>query len=42
MRIEEIMPNGDPLLPCQTTTDEADVFNPSHFYADGPLSPSDY
>ncbi|KAF4010459.1 hypothetical protein G4228_001547 [Cervus hanglu yarkandensis] len=42
MRIEEIMPNGDPLLPCQNTTDEADVFSPSHFYADGPLSPSDY
>ncbi|XP_061272829.1 signal transducer and activator of transcription 2 isoform X2 [Bos javanicus] len=42
MRIEEIMPNGDPVLPCQNTMDEADVFNPSHFYADGPLSPSDY
>lgn len=42
MRIEEIMPNGDPVLPCQNTMDEADIFNPSHFYADGPLSPSDY
>lgn len=42
MKIEEIMPNGDPLLAGQNTMDEAYVFHPSHFYTDGPLIPSDY
>uniref|UniRef100_A0A8D1X1U8 Signal transducer and activator of transcription n=1 Tax=Sus scrofa TaxID=9823 RepID=A0A8D1X1U8_PIG len=43
MRIEEIMPNGDPLLASQNTNvDEACVFHRSHFYTDGPLIPSDY
>ncbi|XP_046921424.1 signal transducer and activator of transcription 2 [Lynx rufus] len=42
MKIEEIMPNGDPLLAGQNTVDEAYVFHPSHFYTDGPLIPSDY
>ncbi|XP_047406544.1 signal transducer and activator of transcription 2 isoform X1 [Sciurus carolinensis] len=37
-RIEEIMPNGDPLLSVQNTTDEAYVSCPSHFYTDGPLT----
>ncbi|XP_066114498.1 signal transducer and activator of transcription 2 isoform X1 [Saccopteryx bilineata] len=39
MKIEEIMPNGDPLLAGQNTMDEAYVFHPSHFYTDGPLTP---
>ncbi|XP_049550436.1 signal transducer and activator of transcription 2 isoform X2 [Orcinus orca] len=42
MKIEEIMPNGDPLLAGQNTVDEAYVFPRSHFYTDGPLIPSDY
>ncbi|XP_035112304.1 signal transducer and activator of transcription 2 isoform X1 [Callithrix jacchus] len=42
IKIEEIMPNGDPLLAGQNTTDEAFVSCPSHFYADGPLMPSDF
>ncbi|XP_054435877.1 signal transducer and activator of transcription 2 [Pteronotus mesoamericanus] len=42
MKIEEIMPNGDPLLAGQTTEEEAYIFHPSHFYTDGPLIPSDY
>ncbi|XP_036989119.2 signal transducer and activator of transcription 2 [Artibeus jamaicensis] len=42
MKIEDIMPNGDPLLAGQNTADEAYVFHPSHFYTDGPLIPSDY
>ncbi|XP_077613626.1 signal transducer and activator of transcription 2 isoform X1 [Crocuta crocuta] len=42
MKIEEIMPNGDPLLAGQNTVDEAYIFHPSHFYTDGPLIPSDY
>ncbi|KAJ8786755.1 hypothetical protein J1605_023413 [Eschrichtius robustus] len=41
-KIEEIMPNGDPLLAGQNTMDEAYVFPRSHFYTDGPLIPSDY
>ncbi|XP_019524696.1 PREDICTED: signal transducer and activator of transcription 2 isoform X2 [Hipposideros armiger] len=41
-KIEEIMPNGDPLLAEQDTVDEAHIFYPSHFYIDGPLLPSDY
>lgn len=42
MRIEEIMPNGDPLLAGQNTVDEACLFYRSHFFTDGPLTPSDY
>ncbi|XP_036107526.1 signal transducer and activator of transcription 2 isoform X2 [Molossus molossus] len=42
MKIEDIMPNEDPLLAGQNTTDEAYIFHTSHFYADGPLSPSDF
>ncbi|XP_057558041.1 signal transducer and activator of transcription 2 isoform X2 [Hippopotamus amphibius kiboko] len=42
MKIEEIMPNGDPLLAGQNTLDEAYNFHPSHFYSEGPLIPSDY
>ncbi|XP_060021849.1 signal transducer and activator of transcription 2 isoform X3 [Lagenorhynchus albirostris] len=42
MKIEEIMPNGDPLLAGQNTVDEVYVFPRSHFYTDGPLIPSDY
>ncbi|CAD7682442.1 unnamed protein product [Nyctereutes procyonoides] len=42
MKIEEIMPNGDPLLVGQNTMDEAYIFHSSHFYTDGPLIPSDY
>uniref|UniRef100_A0A8C9ARN3 Signal transducer and activator of transcription n=1 Tax=Prolemur simus TaxID=1328070 RepID=A0A8C9ARN3_PROSS len=42
IKIEEIMPNGDPLLSGQNTVDEAYVSRPSHFYTDGPLIPSDY
>ncbi|CAK7298335.1 signal transducer and activator of transcription 2 isoform X1 [Vulpes vulpes] len=42
MKIEEIMPNGDPLLAGQNIMDEAYVFHSSHFYTDGPLIPSDY
>ncbi|XP_019807929.2 signal transducer and activator of transcription 2 isoform X1 [Tursiops truncatus] len=42
MKMEEIMPNGDPLLAGQNTVDEAYVFPRSHFYTDGPLIPSDY
>uniref|UniRef100_A0A8C4LEQ5 Signal transducer and activator of transcription n=1 Tax=Equus asinus asinus TaxID=83772 RepID=A0A8C4LEQ5_EQUAS len=41
-KIEEIMPNGDPLLAGQNTEDEAYIFHPSHFYTEGPLIPSDY
>ncbi|KAF7468622.1 Hypothetical predicted protein [Marmota monax] len=37
-RIEEIMPNGDPLLSGQNTTDEAYISCPSHFYTDVPLT----
>ncbi|XP_006165675.1 signal transducer and activator of transcription 2 [Tupaia chinensis] len=40
--IEEIMPNGDPLLANQDTVDESYISGPSHFYTDGPLIPSDY
>ncbi|XP_070266083.1 signal transducer and activator of transcription 2 [Myotis yumanensis] len=39
MKIEEIMPNGDPLLAGQNTVDEAYNFHPSHFFMDGPLTP---
>lgn len=42
MKIEEIMPNGDPLLAGQNTVDEAYIFHRSHFFTDGPLTPSDY
>uniref|UniRef100_A0A1D5RB61 Signal transducer and activator of transcription n=1 Tax=Macaca mulatta TaxID=9544 RepID=A0A1D5RB61_MACMU len=42
VKIEEIMPNGDPLLAGQNTVDEAYVSRPSHFYTDGPLMPSDF
>ncbi|XP_058163947.1 signal transducer and activator of transcription 2 isoform X2 [Dasypus novemcinctus] len=42
MKIEEIMPNGDPLLAEQSTTDEPYIFHPSHFQTDGSLMPSDY
>uniref|UniRef100_H0WIT9 Signal transducer and activator of transcription n=1 Tax=Otolemur garnettii TaxID=30611 RepID=H0WIT9_OTOGA len=42
VKIEEIMPNGDPLLAGHNTMDEAHVSRPSHFYTDGPLIPSDY
>ena len=42
MKIEDIMPNGDPLLGGQSTEDEAYAFHPSHFFTDGPLIPSDY
>lgn len=41
-RIEEIMPNGDPLLAGQNTMDETYTFHPSHFYTDISLIPSDY
>lgn len=41
-KIEEIMPNGDPLLADQNSVDEAHIFYPSHFSIDGPLIPSDY
>nr|KAF6370720.1 signal transducer and activator of transcription 2 [Myotis myotis] len=39
MKIEEIMPNGDPLLAGQNTVDEAYNFPQSHFFTDGPLTP---
>ncbi|XP_076967167.1 signal transducer and activator of transcription 2 isoform X2 [Tamandua tetradactyla] len=42
MKIEEIMPNGDPLLADQSTMDETYSFCPSHFQMDGSLMPSDY
>lgn len=42
MNIEEIMPNGDPLLADQNTMDEAYILHPSHFHTEGPLIPSDY
>ncbi|KAB1270611.1 Signal transducer and activator of transcription 2 [Camelus dromedarius] len=42
MKIDEIMPNGDPLLASQNNMDEAYIFQSSHFYTDGPLIPSDY
>ncbi|XP_037702446.1 signal transducer and activator of transcription 2 isoform X3 [Choloepus didactylus] len=42
MKIEEIMPNGDPLLADQSTMDETYVFCPSHFETDGSLMPPDY
>ncbi|XP_039328216.1 signal transducer and activator of transcription 2 [Saimiri boliviensis] len=42
IKIEEIMPNGDPLLAGQNTMDEAFVSRPSHFYTDGSLMPSDF
>uniref|UniRef100_A0A8V8TLG8 Signal transducer and activator of transcription n=1 Tax=Homo sapiens TaxID=9606 RepID=A0A8V8TLG8_HUMAN len=42
VKIEEIMPNGDPLLAGQNTVDEVYVSRPSHFYTDGPLMPSDF
>lgn len=42
MKIEEIMPNGDPLLAVQNTVDEACIFHRSHFFTDGPLTPSDF
>ncbi|XP_036312317.1 signal transducer and activator of transcription 2 isoform X2 [Pipistrellus kuhlii] len=37
--IEEIMPNGDPLLAGQSPVEEACIFYRSHFFADGPLTP---
>ncbi|XP_058413898.1 signal transducer and activator of transcription 2 [Diceros bicornis minor] len=42
MKMEEIMPNGDPLLAGQNTVDEAYTFHPSHFYTEDSLIPSDY
>lgn len=39
MKIEEIMPNGDPLLAGQNTVDEAYNCHQSHFFTDGPLTP---
>lgn len=42
MKIEEIMPNGDPLLAGQNTEDEACFFHSSHFITDASLIPSDY
>uniref|UniRef100_A0A671EL33 Signal transducer and activator of transcription n=1 Tax=Rhinolophus ferrumequinum TaxID=59479 RepID=A0A671EL33_RHIFE len=42
VKMDEIMPNGDPLFADQNTVDEAHDFYSSHFYIDGPLIPSDY
>lgn len=37
--MEEIMPNGDPLLAGQSTGEEVCIFYRSHFFADDPLTP---
>lgn len=42
VKIEEIMPNGDPLLADQDAMDDAYISCHSHFDSDGPLVPSDY
>lgn len=42
VKIEEIMPNGDPLLADQDATDDTYISCHSHFDSDGPLVPSDY
>ncbi|XP_055447822.1 signal transducer and activator of transcription 2 isoform X2 [Psammomys obesus] len=39
--LDDIMPNGDPLLAGQNIIDEAYTSYPSHFDVDGPLIPSD-
>ncbi|XP_005397367.1 PREDICTED: signal transducer and activator of transcription 2 [Chinchilla lanigera] len=39
VNIEDIMPNGDPLLAGQGILDEPYVSCPSHFCTDGPLNP---
>ncbi|XP_031205775.1 signal transducer and activator of transcription 2 [Mastomys coucha] len=41
INIDEIMPNGDPLLAVQSTMEEAYMTCPSHFDVDGPLIPSE-
>ncbi|XP_060051128.1 signal transducer and activator of transcription 2 [Erinaceus europaeus] len=43
MKLEDIMPNGDPMLTGQNIMDEVHaVCHPSHFSMDGPLVHSDY
>ncbi|EHB06535.1 Signal transducer and activator of transcription 2 [Heterocephalus glaber] len=39
VNIEDIMPNGDPLLAGQNVMDEPYMSCPSHFCTDGPLNP---
>ncbi|KAM6154637.1 signal transducer and activator of transcription 2 isoform 1-T2 [Erethizon dorsatum] len=39
VNIEDIMPNGDPLLAGQNIVDELLISCPSHFCTDGPLNP---
>ncbi|XP_005006456.1 signal transducer and activator of transcription 2 isoform X1 [Cavia porcellus] len=39
VNIEDIMPNGDPLLAGQMNLDETYISCPSHFCTDGPLNP---
>nr|XP_045008444.1 signal transducer and activator of transcription 2 isoform X3 [Jaculus jaculus] len=41
IKIDDIMPHGDPLLAGQSVMDEVYVSCPSHFDTDGPLIPSD-
>uniref|UniRef100_A0A8C6Q9Q5 Signal transducer and activator of transcription n=1 Tax=Nannospalax galili TaxID=1026970 RepID=A0A8C6Q9Q5_NANGA len=41
IKIEDIMPHGDPLLAGQSIMDEAYISCRSHFDVDGPLIPSD-
>ncbi|XP_020018862.1 signal transducer and activator of transcription 2 isoform X3 [Castor canadensis] len=42
IKIDDIMPHGDPLLAGQNTMDEAYISCPSHFDTDEPLITSDY
>uniref|UniRef100_G3TE30 Signal transducer and activator of transcription n=1 Tax=Loxodonta africana TaxID=9785 RepID=G3TE30_LOXAF len=42
MKLEEILPNGDPPLPAPSTMDDVYVSCPSHFHTDGRWSPCDF